>query len=315
VGLASLCTDFHGVTLEVSADRADVLVAVRPGLSRLPGGSGATGVRIALRDCRQVPTPHTSSRLFRHGGVQGLQDGAALWLVADGCAVRIDEHATEASGWVTPAARGDGVSEVVHLALLELLRRRGLYHVHAACVVSEAGAVLLPADGRAGKTTLTLAALRAGWRLVGDDAVWLRDGPDGIQALAWPEPLHVERETAHRLGLTDSLGAPASAGRWELDPERAFPGSCVASARPIAVVFPVIAATETSGLTSLGRAEALARLLRQSPLLFTHLERAGGHLAVLRRLVTQCRCAELRSGAEVLSGVLPEALRAGLGLS
>lgn len=315
MGARSLCRDFHGVAVQVYAERPDDLVAIRPWLCRLPECGPADGVSVVLRTREQLPVPNGVPPLFRHGSVQAFQEGDVLWLVADGCALRIDRRATQAEGWVRPCwPHGGVVSEVVYLALLELLRRRGLYHVHAACVVSEGGAVLLPADGRAGKTALTLAALRAGWRIVGDDAVWLRETSSGVEALGWPEPLHVDRSLARQLGLEGLLGAPASGGRWELDAEKVLPGAHAGSARPVAVVFPVIAGAETSGLMPLGRAEALARVLRQSPLLFADTEHVGGHLAVLRRLVNQCWCAELHSGAEVLAGRLPEALRTGLGL-
>lgn len=50
--------------------------------------------------------------------------------------------------------------------------------VHAAAVAREGGAVMLTGPGRAGKTTLSLAALKAGWRFAGDDYVLLRtDAP------------------------------------------------------------------------------------------------------------------------------------------
>lgn len=46
--------------------------------------------------------------------------------------------------------------------------------VHAAAIARDGGAVMLTGSGRAGKTTLSLAALKAGWRYSGDDYVLLR---------------------------------------------------------------------------------------------------------------------------------------------
>jgi hypothetical protein len=46
--------------------------------------------------------------------------------------------------------------------------------VHAAAIARDGGAVMLTGPGRAGKTTLALAALKAGWRYCGDDYVLLR---------------------------------------------------------------------------------------------------------------------------------------------
>ena len=49
--------------------------------------------------------------------------------------------------------------------------------VHAAAIAWRGRAVLLAGTGHAGKTSLSLAGLRAGWRFAGDDFVLLRTGP------------------------------------------------------------------------------------------------------------------------------------------
>lgn len=311
VGITSMCRNFHGVTIEMSAGCPEALEAVRPWLSRLPEGAPADGIGISLATCAPRPAPRAGSDLFRHGSVRAIRAADGLWLCTAACAVRLIDEPPRAEGLAEPSVPGFAtmVSEAVYLALVELLRWRGLYHVHAACIVSPGGAVLLPADGRCGKTTLTLAALRSGLSMVGDDAVWLRDSADGVEALGWPEPLHLDLDTAAAFGLAHRLGPSIPGGRRELNAESVFPGARLPFARPTELVFPTIGEASRSELRPLGRAEALARMLRQSPLLFVEPRRAGAHLAVLRELVAQCECSELRAGAEVLAGLLPEALR------
>ena len=55
--------------------------------------------------------------------------------------------------------------------------------VHAAALALEDRAILFAGPGRAGKTTLSLAGLEAGWRFIGDDYV-LVDSRDGAPAVA-----------------------------------------------------------------------------------------------------------------------------------
>jgi hypothetical protein len=85
-------------------------------------------------------------------------------------AFRVDPRSGRAIGIVTPQAL-----EYPHIlantytlfALLLLMRARGLYHLHAAAVVSPQDELwLICGSQRSGKTTLTTALGIAGWRPV-----------------------------------------------------------------------------------------------------------------------------------------------------
>ena len=72
--------------------------------------------------------------------------------------------------------------------LLKLLRPLGVYSLHAAALAATdgAGLLLIGAPG-SGKSTLAIGLIRQGWRYLSDDAVLLRDGWRGIEALPLPE--------------------------------------------------------------------------------------------------------------------------------
>ena len=79
------------------------------------------------------------------------------------------------------------------ISLMELLERRGLFALHAACLAREASdGVLLAGASGAGKSTLALALVHAGMRFLSDDIVFL--SCDG------------ESDTVTVLGFADTIG-------------------------------------------------------------------------------------------------------------
>lgn len=126
------------------------------------------------------------------------------------------------------------------LCLLELLRARGRYSVHAACVALEGRAVLLAGPSGAGKSTLSLACARAGWSFLGDDVVLVSaGGKSDLVVRAFPDEIDLTEES---LRFFPDLGSPALGGKtWE---KRHIPPDDIAwlriasQARPAALVFP-----------------------------------------------------------------------------
>ena len=80
------------------------------------------------------------------------------------------------------------------LPLVELLKRRGLYGLHAGGVCRDGRALLLPGTSGSGKSTLTLALARAGFGFLGDDTLFLA-APAGGGAAA---PRLPRRVRSHR---------------------------------------------------------------------------------------------------------------------
>src|SRR5581483_3243880 len=81
------------------------------------------------------------------------------------------------------------------LALIEFMKRRAYYSLHAAALSVDDRCILLAGTAGAGKSTLTVALLRAGLSFLSDDLVFLKHSAAGIQALAFPEEIDVTDET------------------------------------------------------------------------------------------------------------------------
>jgi hypothetical protein len=133
-------------------------------------------------------------------------------LVDVGVAARCDARA----GRVAIRVRRDderaisiGTHLFFSLCLLEILRRHERYPLHAAGVALEARAVLVAGASGAGKSTIALACVKAGWDFLGDDVVLLRGGALAqLEIHAFPDEIDLTPET---LRMFQGLG-PAAPG-------------------------------------------------------------------------------------------------------
>jgi hypothetical protein len=82
------------------------------------------------------------------------------------------------------------------LPLLEILKRHDRFAVHAGGVALGGRAVLFPGASGAGKSTIALACVRAGWELLGDDLVLLRENDDGrLRVHAFPDEIDLTEDS------------------------------------------------------------------------------------------------------------------------
>jgi len=171
----------------------------------------------------------------------------------------------------TPDAAADLYSMLTVSAAL-LLAGLGRALVHAAAVVAPDGdAWLLAGDARAGKSTTCATLASAGWGYLSDDQVVLTGREDGIEVEGWLRPFHLDGETGERREV-----APAELG---------LGGGWRRTARLAGAIFPVVSPAEPTLLAPIAAADALARLVRQTPWLLACRRTAPGVLALLTRAV------------------------------
>jgi hypothetical protein len=211
----------------------------------------------------------------------------ALHLVDDG----IETLADLAIGRVrTIVRRGD--QRAVHIAahlfftlpLLELLKRRGRFAIHAAGVVlPEKGerAILIAGASGAGKSTLALACALDGWGFLGDDVVVMGAGED-LSVRGFPDEIDLTQESAAffpQVGAIARAAAPAGSKR-PISPLDIRGLHVAESANPIALVFPD---RGTSGMPErLDADDAFERLVPN--VVRTDARGAQAHLDVLAGL-------------------------------
>jgi hypothetical protein len=199
------------------------------------------------------------------------------------------------------------------LALVWLLRERGVFALHASCVARNGRGLLIAGDSGSGKSSTALSLIQQGWDWLADDIVLFEPSPTArLRALARGFAFHAT--LAERVsGLTGT----AVADKHFADIEGLFTGRQLDQCRPVALLFPRVAGSETSRLVSLSPVEALAALLPASGGIF-----AGGALAQSERqlralgtLVSTVPAYRLLAGQDIFgNGTALQALLAAQGM-
>lgn len=196
------------------------------------------------------------------------------------------------------------------LPLVEHLKRRGLYGLHAGGLCRDGRALLLPGTSGAGKSTLTLALARAGFGFMSDDTLFLARRPGGLKVLAFPDEIDLTDETVGFFPELAPLLDAALPDGWrkrQMRAERAYGAEVVWECDPALLVFPRVTGAAASELAPMPRGEALLELAPN--VLLTEPGSSQAHLDALAELVERSECWRLETGTDLDGAVrLLEAL-------
>jgi hypothetical protein len=185
------------------------------------------------------------------------------------------------------------------ILLVEILKRRGFYSLHAAGFSTDGKAILIPGTSGAGKSTLAITLLRSGFGFLSDDMVFLRRASDGLRVLGFPEDVDVSDRTIGFFPELDFLGRSPKAEGWpkrQVRADEVYRVKPVREGRPQAIIFPQISNKETSALRLIDPDEALRELV--SNVLLTEPRSCQSHLGILSELVRQTPCYRLETGRD-----------------
>jgi hypothetical protein len=283
--------------------------------------AGQPALVIELKMCRHLPPRArlipAQARLFSQTGVVSLwratssADGATrelFYFDLGVAAFRVDVTAGRAIGLVTPEALDYPhilANTYTLFALLLLLRTRGLYHLHAAALVSPRDELwLICGAQRAGKTTLTTALSLAGWRPISDDSLLVSAAGVEVRLQALKKYFHIGNELLHRWPLL----AGVTRHHQYLD-RTCIGGLEYFGARQLAdasfnrvdhLVLPQIVNEPASRLVPLARSAALLKLAEQSLYFQLWPEHTAQQWRLLRELASPAACHSLLAGADIL---------------
>jgi hypothetical protein len=304
--------DFHGVRLAVSADDDALGLAIDGRLRHFTAEpDGEPDVRFDYRVVPDVgrhvvPVPPAESR-----PVYDPPAGEVVYAPAEDRVyldfvgrVRILFDAPQCAALVSVLeSERDSLwllsRPMFTLPLVELLKRRGLYSVHAAAASHDGRAVLIAGNTGSGKSTLAVALARAGFDFLGDDMVFLRGDGDDVRALAFPDEIDITPDSATWFAeLGDLAGSEPRPGwaKHQLRAEDRFGSQFIGSSKPALIVFPRISSAEVSRLEPIGADEALLELAPN--VLLTEPGSSQAHLAALGTLTRQADCYRLEAARD-----------------
>jgi hypothetical protein len=307
--------DFHGVRIDVRADDEAVLdmmdlrlhdfrartspcgSALRLDLGSADGGSPTS--LLPARAGRPVyETPYGSLHYFPETDVLSGRLG--------GVYLRCEPR--RGTALVRGAElRGRALYFATHpiatISLMELLERRGLFSLHAACLATSAGGgVLLSGPSGAGKSTLALALARAGMLFLSDDVIFLTPESDGasVRALGFSDTVGLTGYASEQFAELRDRVPPAPPDGFPkvlVRIEDLFGASAITDCEPHALIFPEVIRDERSVIAPLDSGEALLRVVPD--VLLTEARSTQAHLAALAALLNQVRCYEFGLGRDL----------------
>jgi hypothetical protein len=265
-------------------------------------------VTIAIERRRHAASDVGYRQTFHHFALRGFERDGEFLLVSRRADTRVEKSGRSI---VLRVARGADLRRVANtdlfIALTIALRHHGLFHMHAGAVVRADGTrVLIAGDSGSGKSTVTLGLLEPGANYLGDDALFLMHGLDGIEVLAFPRPFHLGPATLEAFPL---LRCGASAERVDGKHDVAMDVLDVTGARPIArmaapqvLLFPRVTRAASTRSTGLIAADAFGALLRASAFAIVDgMPAVHEHVAILGDVARSGRAYELAHGRDWLA--------------
>lgn len=313
----------HGLQLDISAEDS-VLAALQARLGRFPAGTDARLPQLRFEFC-QTSNPGHPSVARPIGASRSVLDlelgevtyydkteqfymdcgepGRALGDLKAG-RVRVSYlESNSDSDWF--------LSHVCFtMPLAELLKRHGLYMVHAAGLAVGGKGLLIAGQSGAGKTTLTLSLVRAEFDFLADDTVFLTaaHGGNGLRVLAFPDEIDVTAHTASFFPEIQKLigkSASAACPKQPVCATRVYGVTPCWECAPAVLLFPQTSESPISVVTPMPKSEALLQLICN--VVRTGPRSSQAHLDALAALVRSCRCYHLQTGRDF--DTLPKLLR------
>lgn len=296
--LALAIQDFLRSFRDLPGDSPDIefyLLTKEPGAEYGPGDHKGRGE--LLYDWQVLR--YRSEGQLRYQEVPG--GGSVIADPEGGLAVAFVDEAITACSW--------SIAHVIFFPIwAQMLKERGVFPVHAAGLERDGMGILFPGKSNCGKSTLSLHLLRNGYKLLGDDTVFVRRGESGTELLFFPEEVDVCDETVDlypQLALARNLTEDRWQPKARVNLNEIGPNAVVESSPARLLVFPVIAEDGKTRYEQVNPTEALAELILYA-FLFMDPRTSKENFAILAELVQTVKSYRLymgRDGSELAGAV------------
>jgi hypothetical protein len=305
--------DFHGVTIGLTAAHEPWVEAVGARLAGFPAGEtdgGDPDVRIELHvvatpAAHAVQAPPSGARRVYDAPVGSVVYDPALDVLSIDVEEKVRGRCDPRRGLVELSVLDREVEDLwflsrpmVTIPLVEILKRHGLYSVHASGVAADGRAIVLAGPTGSGKSTLATMLALEGFGFLADDMVFLREQGQALHVLPFADEIDLSDAT---FALLPKLGPPERGRPAGWPKHRIRPETVVrlhgAACEPGLLILPQLA---EDGRTRLEPAPAEEALLELAPnVLLTDVPSSQAHLDALAGLTRQSRCYRLSAGRDL----------------
>jgi len=190
----------------------------------------------------------------------------------------------------------DVFTNFVYSALIILYKNKKFFALHSALIKRGKNVVLVSGKSNSGKTTIAvnLVITCRGFSYICDDICFLHDENGLIKTHGFCKKLKI---ALFDLAEKNKLILYRTKNRRALDLKQ---GCLNLSYQPTVLIFPRIVVSKKSSLLSISKEESLKKLMSFSPFLW--IESGSilvAHIDILKKLVNQVRCYELRAGRDI----------------
>ncbi|MGC8756363.1 MAG: hypothetical protein ACP5QW_07575 [bacterium] len=266
-------------------------------------------VTINIYSSKKSPISHIkeTTTLFKYGRIKGYRLDANTLMFCDNTTfVFVKENISVADVYMDMSILNRGtefVSIFLTLALIELLRYKGLYYLHASALKKGNHAILLCGMGMSGKTTLSLGLVSKGYLLCSDDAVFLKQRVNRVQAIGFKKDIHVTKQTLKIYShMFEDIKPPVPPVRKAFIPYKRF--QTVSSVIPDILIFLQRVDSSTTHISPIEKTKAMSLLIPQSLMVFFKKEIANKHIDILKALIYQAKPYLCLCGKDILKNPL-----------
>jgi hypothetical protein len=186
-------------------------------------------------------------------------------------------------------------------AFLEILKKLGVYNLHASTVCQGDNGVFFSAATGSGKTTLAVCLVRSGFGFLSDDITFVSKNGSDAELLAFPQPIQMWDDALQRfpeLHRVKFNHAFCKGYKKQFRAENVYPGSVRERTSPKVLIFPKLINQKESRLEKLSNTKALVELIPQS-LIVAQRSIVKDHLDILSDLIDCCDCYRLFFGSDI----------------
>lgn len=305
-------SQLHHISIHVSGDHPDIQPRIEEFLSLMAGRDGHLPrgrLEFFLSFGEDEPNPPSPSgaetpvrfanvSCFHRGSTVSFHTKDGSWLETDVAAGlawgRLSRGLLEAPRYV--------FTDLMLAPLMEMLKHRGYFGLHAAALTRDGSGYLFPGGVGSGKTTVALSLVRRGFRYLADDKVLLRKEASRVEALAFTRRFNIDPDIAGcypELSFLEDLQPLPGSAKRPLDVTSVYADSFTFSLDPGYLVHLERSPSTKSRIVPLSPQESLMRLVRQTVPAFAR-EVLARQLSLLAALAEQTEGHLLYNGEDLL---------------